>query len=234
MDQGFKDAPTPRPNKRPRLDPTRDPSGEVAASSVRPKSGTVSDSSQKKKKHDDQLDEFMQVMQPRTKKGPSWANEFDTGTGPSSTSAGKQTKTGKAEDKNADVNDEKNDNISDLDWMKQRMSKAVDDEAEKAYEQSDDGEKDSDQKPVQVDFSLPCARSLISPRTANRRGTRGDRSEQGHHPEDFQTLPSQFGLFLHGIRSIGTVPAVRGNFSGERASLITSLIFMLPRMSSTC
>ena len=236
MNQGFKDAPTPRPNKRRRLDPAQEPSGEVAAPSVRPKSGTVSDSPKKKEKQDDQLDAFMQVMQPRTKKGPSWANDFDIGTGQSSTSAGKQTKTDKTE--NANVNNEKNDNISDLDWMKQRMSKAVDDETEKAYEQSDDEEKDPDQKPGQVDNSTTLRCPLLDHRFCPAQPT-VEEPEVTDPNKDIILRTSR--LFLRNLVYSCTESDLLELFQrfGEISQVsvrvsFTSLIFMSSRTSSTC
>ncbi|KAH9916393.1 uncharacterized protein BXZ73DRAFT_92497 [Epithele typhae] len=67
---GVKDAPTPRPNKRPRLGPSPSEAGAVADATSKPaatKKGKQSSGAQ--------LDEFMQVMQPRTKKGPSWKDD---------------------------------------------------------------------------------------------------------------------------------------------------------------
>lgn len=67
----------------------------------------------------------MQVMQPRSKKGPSWANE---------------TQTVPVDEPLADVvvNDSESQGLSDLEWMKKHMSQAADTE-EKVFEQ--DGEE---------------------------------------------------------------------------------------------
>ncbi|KAK7694280.1 hypothetical protein QCA50_001461 [Cerrena zonata] len=76
---GTKDAPAPRPNKRPRLDgpSTSDKPSNVPSSSKGKEKATVVPSSSKS----GQLKEYMKVMQPRPK-GPSWANE-DAVPGPS-------------------------------------------------------------------------------------------------------------------------------------------------------
>ncbi|KAG5643857.1 hypothetical protein DXG03_009541 [Asterophora parasitica] len=123
--EGAKDAPAPRPNKRPRLGPsptddappTKNPSSKLTD----PKSA------------DTQLDEFMNIMKPRNKKAPTWANEErpDTPVIPA-------PEPDVTEDvPMADDTAARDETISDLDWMKQRMSKQVD-VVEKVFEQSDD------------------------------------------------------------------------------------------------
>jgi multiple RNA-binding domain-containing protein 1 len=93
----------------------------------------------------------MQVMQPRTKKGPSWANEAQTQpelvTSPTGVKTSKPKIIEKAEQA-ADEEPEKDtreEGMSDLDWMRQRMSQNVDSAdvgPEKVFKQSDeeDGE----------------------------------------------------------------------------------------------
>ncbi|KAJ7590213.1 RNA-binding domain-containing protein [Mycena floridula] len=116
--QGAKDAPAPRPNKRPRLGPSPHDDSEPK------KKEQPETKPPKKSKKDAQMDEFMEVMQ--TKKGPSWANEQQPA-GP--------------EQPVMDVNKPEGDNngegMSDLDWMKRHMTKG--------YEQSDDEDHDQEE-----------------------------------------------------------------------------------------
>ena len=80
---------------------------------------------EKETKQDLERDEFMKVMKPRTKKGPSWANEDAQAPGTD----------GKVEE--ATEEDVPNKSISDLDWLKKHTSKSVDN-VDKVFEQSDD------------------------------------------------------------------------------------------------
>ena len=70
----------------------------------------------------------MKVMKPRT--GPAWANEATA----QPTVSTPQTDDTTMQDAEQEP---RQDNVSDLEWMKQRMSKNVD-VVEKAFEQSDD------------------------------------------------------------------------------------------------
>ena len=81
-----------------------------------------------KPKGDAQLEEFMKVMKPRT--GPAWANEASA----QPTVSAPQTDDTTMRDAEQEP---RQDDVSDLEWMKQRMSKNVD-VVEKAFEQSDD------------------------------------------------------------------------------------------------
>ncbi|KAI0078426.1 hypothetical protein K474DRAFT_1593990 [Panus rudis PR-1116 ss-1] len=132
---GAKDAPSPRPNKRPRLGPS--PSDEPA------KKGTTAETKLsapvKDGRKDGQLEEFMQVMQPRSKKGPSWANDESLQVpGAPSTSKSKQKEKVSPEtpEDQSDTDDEQAAPASDMDWLKRHMKSNLDDE--KAFEQSDD------------------------------------------------------------------------------------------------
>ncbi|KAG6866156.1 hypothetical protein C0991_008110 [Blastosporella zonata] len=130
---GAKDAPAPRPNKRPRLDPS--PTNAPAKKS-KPTSST-----DEKSNADDQLDEFMKVMQPRNKKGPLWANDA-----PSETPVVPVPEP--EVDQDVPMTDDsaaRDETISDLEWMKRRMESTVD-VVEKVFEQSDD--EDSPSKPA--------------------------------------------------------------------------------------
>lgn len=141
LDQGTKDAPAPRPNKRPRTEPSPSDPKHVQL--------TKELDVQPKGKNAEQLDEFMQVMKPRNKKGPSWANEASSQTvstnEPASKAVPRSEAKGKPDEMEVDVvepedNQENGEEISDLDWMKRRVSQAADlaPAVEKAFEQSDD------------------------------------------------------------------------------------------------
>ena len=75
--KGAKDAPPPRPNKRPRLGPSpMEAAVEAGPSKESHSNAKVKDEKAGKGKagKDSQMEEFLQVMKPRTKKGPSWAD----------------------------------------------------------------------------------------------------------------------------------------------------------------
>ncbi|KAJ6536704.1 hypothetical protein DFH09DRAFT_1178549 [Mycena vulgaris] len=139
--EGAKDAPAPRPNKRPRLGPspselpTSTPPSKVAPAPPKP-SG------------DSQLDEYLQVMQPRGNKGRTWANE----------AAPEPTEPPVAEKMDEDTEPVREEGLSDLDWMKRRMSKNAD-VVEKAFEQSDD----EDAGPLPPSAPPPAIASAAEP-----------------------------------------------------------------------
>ncbi|KAF9014543.1 RNA-binding domain-containing protein [Hymenopellis radicata] len=120
--EGAKDAPTPRPNKRRR---TEEPDGK---SKKDDKVGRKDGKSGK----DSKLEQYMDVMQTKTTKGPSWANEPQA-----EASTSKQTL-------DVDMTPPEDDEpanqagMSDLDWMRRHMSKKVDEAEAKVFEQSDD------------------------------------------------------------------------------------------------
>ncbi|KNZ77947.1 Multiple RNA-binding domain-containing protein 1 [Termitomyces sp. J132] len=128
--EGAKDAPMPRPNKRRKIE---DPSVDGSAEKSKVK---LTKPNNEKPKTDDQLEEFMKVMQPRNKKGPSWANDAPS-EGPVVPAPEVEVDVPMAEDKVA--HDE---TISDLEWMKRRMGSTVD-EVDKVFEQSDDEDEPS-------------------------------------------------------------------------------------------
>ncbi|KAF8809936.1 hypothetical protein BYT27DRAFT_6509543 [Phlegmacium glaucopus] len=125
--EGTKDAPTPRPNKRRRIDDSSSEKPTLTAGST-PAIVQTDSIAETRPKGDAQLEEFMKVMKPRT--GPAWANEATvqpTVSVPLTDDATMQ-----------DVEQApRQDDVSDLEWMKQRMSKNVD-VVEKVFEQSDD------------------------------------------------------------------------------------------------
>jgi multiple RNA-binding domain-containing protein 1 len=96
-----------------------------------------------------QLDEYMQVMKPRTKNGPSWANEAHSQpqsdvtspiVHPSRAKLVENAEVAEEEQEKEDDEDlsaEREEGISDLDWMKRRMTQNIDG-TDKAFEQSED------------------------------------------------------------------------------------------------
>ncbi|KAF5322105.1 hypothetical protein D9619_001971 [Psilocybe cf. subviscida] len=114
--EGAKDAPASRPNKRRRLEQLAPaaPSDLPSTSSQPPL-----------EKQDAKLEEFMNIMKPA--KVPTWANEPTA------------EPIAQAEDLSAmEVASKPQGELSDLEWMKQRMSNAVDDATGPVFEQSDD------------------------------------------------------------------------------------------------
>lgn len=90
----------------------------------------------------------MQVMQPRTKKGPSWANEASqprsevipsstVNVHPSRVKLVENAVDGEEEEKKEDGDVEREEGISDLDWMKGRMTQNIE-ASDKPFEQSED------------------------------------------------------------------------------------------------
>jgi len=111
--QGTRNAPAPRPNKRRRVDPSSmgtDPQPLL-------KTAQLSQFT----KENNKLKEFMAVMQPM--KGPAWVNEAPAQP-PLTQESGIHE--GKPQEP-----------LSDLEWMRQRMSKHVDQE-DRVFDQSDE------------------------------------------------------------------------------------------------
>lgn len=179
--QGAKDAPPPRPNKRPRLGPSPAEAASEAVSLKATKSASkAKDEKAAKGKagKESQIEEFLQVMKPRTKKGPSWADNDAllqpsssrtpaVATAPDDTRPGAKKKKKEKHDVNAAEETEGTAEsdaaaVSDMDWFKQR-TKAVLDEpeevAERAFEQSEDESEeegdDGDDK-VGILFEFAC------------------------------------------------------------------------------
>jgi len=138
MVQGSKNAPAPRPNKRRRINPPATDSEPLPNSLP----------TQAKTNKEDKLLMFMEVMQP--KKGPAWANEVleNPPAVPKSRSTDEDRPQGE---------------LSDLEWMRQRVSKQIEDE--KVFEQSDD------ESPVDIPVSNQfldicfCSLNSFFPRT---------------------------------------------------------------------
>lgn len=90
-------------------------------------------------------------MQPRSKQGPSWANDANQlqpsmvdVPGPSKLKSKKQSAKEQPPPPETDT-EERQEGVSDLEWMQQRMSKKIDD---KAFEQSDEEAEEELEKEV--------------------------------------------------------------------------------------
>lgn len=146
-----------RPNKRPRLGLSENDQPKKVASRTDGESSKEAknpvDKTEVKGKKAAQLDEFMEVMQPRTKKGRSWANEDTVAPNAEiqaeSSTAASTVKSKKSKKKVAEyarqVSEEPGQeqlDLDDIEWMKRRMTKALDVEVEaveeKAFEQDDE------------------------------------------------------------------------------------------------
>ncbi|THU85017.1 RNA-binding domain-containing protein [Dendrothele bispora CBS 962.96] len=133
----IEDAPTPRPNKRSRSGPYDDSIPDEQQGKKKKakteESEPVKETKEKSKKNL-QMEEFLDVMKPRPKNAPSWANE--TTQPQASTSATKLDDA--VENAEMDAEDPVQDEaLSDTEWMRRRMTNAVDD-GEKVFEQDDE------------------------------------------------------------------------------------------------
>ncbi|KAF7421208.1 Multiple RNA-binding domain-containing protein 1 [Pleurotus ostreatus] len=124
-----KDAPRPRPNKRPRLDPSPDDDTPSKHIKVREHADSATD---------DKLEEFLDVMRPRTAKGPLWANdEGKPRPGGPIASVEPPLPEPIAQSPPREGEAGKDEPLSDLEWMRRRMSSKVD-VAHRAFEQDDE------------------------------------------------------------------------------------------------
>ncbi|EMD35195.1 hypothetical protein CERSUDRAFT_116663 [Gelatoporia subvermispora B] len=145
--EGVKDAPPPRPNKRPRLDASGGDSTPGRSSQDR----THELKEVKSPKANALADEFLRTMQPRTK-GPSWADGDLSSQPIASTSTGTSSsasmKSKKDRSKSKDAPDQHHaepqpdaEAASDLDWLKRHTRSTLDPDAsaaDKVFNQSDD------------------------------------------------------------------------------------------------
>jgi multiple RNA-binding domain-containing protein 1 len=140
--QGTKKAPAPRPNKRQRITSSNDATGRSKSKPFSASKPTPDDAAPAKSM-DGEMDEFMRTMKPRTKKGPAWTNDEPV---PAQASAdqffrSKKTSTLVPDDAASpdfDASPEASGTgMSDLNWLRQRMSGVVD-QAGKIFDQSDD------------------------------------------------------------------------------------------------
>lgn len=133
-------------------------------------------------------------MQPRTGKGPSWANEPQLRP---QTSAKKSDEVGAKDDQTGDDPSPSQDALSDLEWMRQRMAKSV-------VEDSDTTAHNSDPPPTTAaDITQVCPREVIHSTLCHL--TRLEiarslvkRSSARHHSQNRSTLCPEPRLFLHG------------------------------------
>lgn len=197
----MKDAPAPRPNKRPRLaTPARAPVPTVASDAKKSQPGAATS-----KEGDDALSaEFLNVMNPRTRKGPAWADggapvPVTSKTGqrePSPRPQGAQERAGA---------DAAGNDVSDLDWMRSRMTKGIREGNE--FEQSDEeaGELDDVEMAnvgkVVPRFPLrPCRALMLGLSIARRSVVRAPRSAR-RHPADYSlhraSVRPQLDLFMY-------------------------------------
>ncbi|KIP06573.1 hypothetical protein PHLGIDRAFT_106837 [Phlebiopsis gigantea 11061_1 CR5-6] len=142
--EGAKDAPAPRPNKRPKLGPSVETKPEVE----KPAKGKEKE----KSPGDAQLEEYMQVMQPRSRKGPSW-KDSDVLPAPgakasSSTTQAKSSEEG-ADDGEAPDASPENEAASDMDWLKRHTKSSLDisESANQDFVQSDEDMEDAPAEP---------------------------------------------------------------------------------------
>lgn len=94
----------------------------------------------------------MDVMQPRTKKGPSWANEAKE-SHPALPADPPETTTTSDEPDN-------NDAVSDLEWMRRRMNLESDSSPDKVFEQSDD-EHEVNQSPIPEEHQDSTTKTIM-------------------------------------------------------------------------
>ncbi|KAI0641039.1 hypothetical protein C8Q79DRAFT_920627 [Trametes meyenii] len=155
--EGAKDAPAPRPNKRPRLGP----SPNELDDKLNRKVALATKHTVKQGVPDELADEFLQVMQPRTK-GPSWKDDPITPATPtslidsaSSSAQADKTAKGKASKvQSAEIGGETTEHAmslaeptSDLDWLRRHTKATFDDveTSEKMFHQSDDEHLEDDE-----------------------------------------------------------------------------------------
>ncbi|RPD76903.1 RNA-binding domain-containing protein [Lentinus tigrinus ALCF2SS1-7] len=161
---GAKDAPAPRPNKRPRLGPSPDEvDGTSHASSKTTKKSKPSGS--KKGGGNELEDQFLQVMQPSSKKGPSWKDDDPAlvASTPIAVSHKKSKKSKKGGD-NVDAveegestpQQEHETSVSDMDWLRHHTTTQLDAAGdEKVFEQSEDEAMEEDEEEDVKDASEP-------------------------------------------------------------------------------
>ena len=149
---GAKNAPTPRPNKKPRLESEGKHKPEAKSDNVLKKDKAAGVKEMRKK--DEALHEFMQVMQPRTRKERTWANDVAD----AQSQRGKPGRVESEEDQSGEAQMEEDivEEVDDLEWMRRRMKKGLRDaESTKAFIQDDEG--DSDSKPtVENEAHVSC------------------------------------------------------------------------------
>lgn len=154
----MKDAPTPRPNKRPRLGPSpSEPSQVKEKISQRSKMASTSET-------DAQFEEFAKAIRPRTQKGPSWANDgpvLQTNSAhiaPSPSGPSKLPMSSSDNPSDPVTKEPKADGLSDMDWLKRHTLPELDvntGDQDRLYEQSDEDTVDD------VNLPMVCHRLYL-------------------------------------------------------------------------
>ena len=130
LKKGAKDAPAPRPNKKAKLDVQDHPSRPATIKGKALTTGVDNKS--------DDLEKFLHVMQPRTKKDRSWQNEAGPHPEPRP-----QVESASVPNPEETTSEDRVEEVDDLEWMKRRMAKGLqlaDQLDERAFAQEDEGE----------------------------------------------------------------------------------------------
>ena len=157
--QGIRDK-EERPAKRRKLEADSPPSD---ISSVRKRVSKPNDGTDRKPAQvDKDFEEYQKVMKPRTVKGPSWANEPQLRP---QISAGKAEEICAKDDQMDDDPGPPQEILSDLEWMRQRMTKSNAEDSNTIADPLSTTKADISQvRPPDVIHSTPCR--LTRPETA--------------------------------------------------------------------
>lgn len=150
---------------------------------------------------DDKLEEFLDVMRPRTAKGPLWANgEGKPRPGGPIVSAEPPLPESVAQSPPGEDEAGKDEPLSDLEWMRRRMSSKVD-VAHRAFEQDDEGMEKSlnEAAPAVSHFRLMFALSDLDTGTTFAGFPPGRRTR--YNITNRKTLRSQSDIFVYAGRS---------------------------------
>ena len=164
-------------------------------------------------------------MKPRT--GPAWANE----------AIAHPTVSVPPTDNSTVQNVEQEppqDDISDLEWMKQRISKTIN-VVEKAFEQSDDEGAPCNTTTLVKAFSVhfsnishwPLLKIVITSCTIACRRTKGQ--YEGNDPPNLPVIRTEFGILMHRWGTCRPFQTLWRNLSGK----VFLFFFILPGHSGT-
>ncbi|KAL4077970.1 hypothetical protein J3A83DRAFT_4218429 [Scleroderma citrinum] len=151
VDRGTKDAPAPRPNKRRRIDVDQSTVSKEPYMDFKGKKQQVSTETKKTT----QLDAFLEVSRPR--KGPSWANEAKESH--PVLPHDENHKQHETEVKSQDNRD--NDAISDLEWMKRRMTQQVSEPEVFQQDEDEDGTARDEAEPPPMQDKDPMTETIL-------------------------------------------------------------------------
>ncbi|KAI6143210.1 hypothetical protein BKA82DRAFT_4183819 [Pisolithus tinctorius] len=149
--EGAKDAPAPRPSKRRRIEPDEPISAQNPHKDAKAKKNEKRDQNQLKAKS--QLDQFLEVS--RSRKGPSWANEINA-SHPILSPIEKE----KPETVSEVQNDAADDVVSDLEWMKRRMTNHIP-EPEMVFQQDEDEDENKIEDPAPQQDKDPTTETIL-------------------------------------------------------------------------